>query len=76
MLRCIFLWFAVRRLVQRCDLFDYSKVLVLVMKRRLYFWKDRLVMPLDMAMKMLNLKMLTNVYNTYIIFFFYLAITL
>jgi hypothetical protein len=44
------------------------------MKEKTLFWKDRLVMPLDMAIKMLNLKMLTNVYNTYIIFFFYLLL--
>jgi NADH-quinone oxidoreductase subunit I len=43
----------VRRACPRCDLFDYS-VLVLVMKEKIYFWKDRLVMPLDMAIKMLN----------------------
>jgi hypothetical protein len=30
-------------------------------------------MPLDMAIKMLNLKMLTNVYNTYY-FVFYLLL--
>jgi NADH-quinone oxidoreductase subunit I len=55
MLRCIFLWF-VWGACQRCDLFDFTKVLVpSSYERRLYFGKDRLVMPLDMAIKMLNL---------------------
>jgi hypothetical protein len=44
------------------------------MKEDFIFGKDRLVMPLDMA-KMLNLKTLTNVYDTYN-FCFLSAITL
>jgi hypothetical protein len=69
MLRCIFLWFS-EEACPKDDLFDYFKVFLLVMKEKTLFWKDRLVMPLDMAIKMLNLKMLTNVYNTYYFLFF------
>jgi hypothetical protein len=69
MLRCIFLW--LWEACQRCD-FDYSKYwFLLVMKEVYFFGKDRLVMPLDMAIKMLNLK-LTNVYDTYYFFFYQL----
>jgi hypothetical protein len=45
----------VKRLVQRCYLTTSKYWFPLVMKERLYFGKIRLVMPLDMAIKMLNL---------------------
>jgi hypothetical protein len=51
----VFFGFLCEEACPRCYLFDYFKVLVpSSYEEKILFWKDRLVMPLDMAMKMLN----------------------
>jgi hypothetical protein len=57
MLRCIFAVYVKMHVQKTPFIWRLLKKLVhQVMKRRFYLWKDRLVMPLDIAMQNAQLK--------------------
>jgi hypothetical protein len=63
-----FLWFMWRSLSKMLFIDYFKSIGSSVWK--ILFWKDRLVMPLDIAMKNAQ-QQLTNVYDTYNFLFFY-----